>query len=96
MEDLSILREEINQLHDRTQNTKSDLRVLQTKFDERNNAILEKIDRLETEMSLVLKKLNELNDLANSGKTSIRTLWFLGGLVAATLATLATWLDIFR
>lgn len=96
MEDLSILREEINQLHDRTQNTKSDLRVLQTKFDERNTAILEKIDRLETEMSLVLKKLNELNDLANSGKTSIRTLWFLGGLVAATLATLATWLDIFR
>lgn len=96
MEDLSILREEINQLHDRTQNTKSDLRVLQTKFDERNTAILEKIDRLETEMSLVLKKLNELNDLANSGKTSIRTLWFLGGLVAATLATLSTWLDIFR
>ncbi len=107
MEDLSNLREEIKQLHERSQNTKTEVRVLQTKFDERHIALMEKMEkitadmekltsRFDSEMSSLLEKIDQLNTLANQGKTSLRTLWFIGGLVAAIGAALATWLDVLK
>ena len=105
MEDLPAVREEIKQLHERSQNTKTDVRVLQTKFDERHAALMEKMekmtsdmekltDRFNTEMSSLLEKIDALNTLANQGKTSLKTLWFIGGLVAAIGAAIATWSDL--
>lgn len=105
MEDLSSIREDIKQLHERSQNTKTEVRVLQTKFDERHLALMEKMEkitsdverlnsRFDSEMASLLDKVDRLSDLANQGKTSLRTLWFIGGLVAAIGATLATWSDL--
>jgi predicted nucleic acid-binding Zn-ribbon protein len=105
MEDLSSIREEIRQLHERSQNTKTEVKVLQTKFDERHLALMEKIEKLtndierlnnrfDSEMSSLLEKVDQLNNLANQGKTSLRTLWFIGGLVAAVGAAIATWSDL--
>lgn len=107
MEDLSNLREEIKQLHERSQGTKTEVRVLQTKFDERHTALMEKMEkitsdmekltsRFDSEMSSLLEKIDQLNTLANQGKTSLQTLWFIGGLVAAVGAVLATWLDVLK
>lgn len=107
MEDLSNLREEIKQLHERSQNTKTEVRVLQTKFDERHLALMEKMEkitadvekltnRFDSEMSSLLEKIDQLNTLANQGKTSLKTLWFIGGLSATLLAGLATWMDLFK
>lgn len=89
-------RDEIMQLNNKLQDTKTELRVLQTKFDERNSVLIQKVSKLESELTLVLIKLSELNDLANSGRTSIKTLWFLGGVVTAGLAAIATWMEIFK
>lgn len=105
MEDLSSMREEIKQLHERSQNTKTEVKVLQTKFDERHLALMEKMEKLtsdierlnnrfDTEMVSLLEKIDKLNDLAIQGKTSLRTLWFIGGLVAALGAAIATWSDV--
>jgi hypothetical protein len=105
MEDLSSIREEIRQLHERSQNTKTEVKVLQTKFDERHLALMEKMEKLandverlnnrfDSEMSSLLEKVDQLNNLANQGKTSLRTLWFIGGLVAAVGAAIATWSDL--
>jgi len=105
MEDLSSMREEIKQLHERSQNTKTEVKVLQTKFDERHLALMEKMEKLtsdierlnnrfDVEMISLLEKIDKLNDLAIQGKTSLRTLWFIGGLVAALGAAIATWSDV--
>jgi len=105
MEDLSSMREEIKQLHERSQNTKTEVKVLQTKFDERHLALMEKMEKLtsdierlnnrfDVEMVSLLEKIDKLNDLAIQGKTSLRTLWFIGGLVAALGAAIATWSDV--
>lgn len=99
------MREEIKQLHERSQNTKTEVKVLQTKFDERHLALMEKMEKLtsdierlnnrfDTEMVSLLEKIDKLNDLAIQGKTSLRTLWFIGGLVAALGAAIATWSDV--
>lgn len=105
MEDLSSIREDIKQLHERSQNTKTEVRVLQTKFDERHLALMDKMEKLandverlnnrfDSEMASLLEKVDQLNELANQGKTSLRTLWFIGGLVAALGAAIATWSDL--
>lgn len=105
MEDLSSIREDIKQLHERSQNTKTEVRVLQTKFDERHLALMDKMEKLandverlnnrfDSEMASLLDKVDQLNELASQGKTSLRTLWFIGGLVAALGAAIATWSDL--
>jgi hypothetical protein len=43
-------------------------------------------------MAEMLKHITALQELATQGKTSLRTLWILGGLVASGLALLASWL----
>ena len=50
---------------------------------------------LDIDNSQLLTKIEELNSLANQGKTSLKTLWFIGGLAASILAFLATWSDVF-
>lgn len=107
MEDLSNIRAEIKHLHERSQSTKTEVKVLQTKFDERHVALMEKIEkinvdieklstRFDNELSLILQKMEDLNTLATQGKTSLRTLWIIGGVVASTLAFIATWIDVFK
>jgi prefoldin subunit 5 len=101
MEELSSIRDEIKQLHERSQNTKTEVKVLQAKYDERLAVLMQKIEKLDTDVGRlndrfesVLQKIDELNELASQGKTSLRTLWFIGGAVAAVGATIATWSDI--
>ena len=50
MEDLSSMREEIKQLHERSQNTKTEVKVLQTKFDEKHLALMEKMEKLTSDI----------------------------------------------
>jgi hypothetical protein len=45
-------------------------------------------------MELLLSRITELQDLASQGKTSLKTLWVLGGMVAGALALLAAWFKV--
>ena len=107
MDDLSNIRAEIQQLHERSQNTKMEVKVLGTKLDERHLTIIEKIEKLDSEMQKLASRFDneiasiaasiaELNTLANQGKTSLKTLWFIGGLIAGSIALLASWMDLFK
>lgn len=107
MEDLSSIRAEIKHLHGRSQSTKTEVKVLQTKFDERHVALMEKIEkinvdieklstRFDNELTLILQKMEDLNTLATQGKTSLRTLWIIGGVAASAIAFIATWIDVFK
>lgn len=114
MEGLSDIKEEIRQLHERSQSTKTSLRVLEATSSERHASIIEKIEKLNVdlekvnadlekltvkiskEMDALSKNITDLHNLALQGKTSLKTLWFLGGVFAATLAVIASWMDIFK
>jgi prefoldin subunit 5 len=103
MEDISNIREEIKQLHERSQNTKTEVKVLQTKYDERVLVIMEKIEKLDSDVGRlnarfdsVFEKIDQLSELATQGKTGLRTLWFVGALVAAIGGSIATWSDILN
>lgn len=114
MEALSEIKEEIKQLHDRSQGTKTSLKVLEATSSERHASIIEKIEKLNSDLEKVnvdlerltvkmsneldnlSKNIAELHSLALQGKTSLKTLWFLGSVFAGILAVIATWLEIFK
>ena len=106
MENNNNFREDIKELQEKSGNLRTELKVLESKSETRHIALMEKIEfinddmlrmsnRLDSELFRILTKVEELNALANQGKTSLKTLWFIGGLAASILAFLATWSDVF-
>lgn len=114
MEALSDLKEEIRQLHERTQGTKTSVKVLEATSTERHASIIEKIEKLNSDIEKVnndieklsvkissdidtlAKHISELRSLALQGKTSLKTLWFLGGLIASAIALLSPITELFK
>ena len=52
------------------------------------------MQELKEELNMVHQKLNEVSELASQGKTSLKTLLWLGGIVAGIAAFLATILNM--
>lgn len=107
MDDVARYTEELNRLKERQHDYAMQLAVLKESSEHRHQTILEKIDQLyefnsaisvkfNKEMSIVIEKIESLQDLANQGKTSLKTLWFIGGLVASILAFIATWAELIK
>lgn len=103
----NLVRDDIKELQTKTASTYTDLKILESRSEDRHKVLLEKIEninndvqkmsvRLDSELSRIITKMDDLNDLANQGKTSLKTLWFIGGLAASILAFLATWADLFK
>ena len=47
-------------------------------------------------MNRLYKKIDSLQELATQGKTSLKTLWIVGSIVAGGMALLASWLQLFK
>jgi len=103
MDDIGNLREDIRDISRRLQAAETTLKVEDATRAERHQSMLDRFERLEArldtletqisqDMSELLKHINALQELATQGKTSLRTLWVIGGLVTGGLALLASWL----
>lgn len=92
-DELSDIREEIRRLHERTQQTKSNLESLRVLSDARNDNIVAALNKLAENYELINKDLKELSDkieklnlIASTGKASIRTLLIVGGIIGSFIA----------
>jgi hypothetical protein len=103
MDDLHTLREDVKDISKRMQLAETALQVADATRAERHQNMIDRFERLENrldilegqisrDMAEMLKHITALQELATQGKTSLRTLWILGGLVASGLALLASWL----
>lgn len=88
--ELADIREEIRRLHERTQQTKSNLESLKVLSEVRNDNLVdaltklaENYERINNDIKELSEKIEKLNILATSGKASIRTLLILGGLISS-------------
>jgi hypothetical protein len=88
--ELADIREEIRRLHERTQQTKSNLESLKVLSDARNDNLVdaltklaENYERINSDIKELSEKIEKLNILATSGKASIRTLLIVGGLISS-------------
>ena len=90
----SHLEKDINVLHERSQETKTHLSTHEAVCEERYAQIISTLTALSDEMKTMHGKLNDVNDLATQGKTSLRTLLWVGGVVASIIATLSLLIGI--
>ena len=81
--ELDKIQEEIDKLHDRSNSNKVKIATLEATEKERYEHILSSIDNLREDMEQLNASIRSLQSLATEGKTSLRTLLWVGGFVAA-------------
>lgn len=87
--ELDQIQVELDRLHERSQTNKADISSHEAVCEERYGQIISTLTALSDEMKTMHKKLNDVNDLATQGKTSLRTLLWVGGVVAGIVATIS-------
>ena len=87
--ELDQIQTELDRLHERSQTNKADISAHEAVCEERYAQIISTLTALSDEMKTMHGKLNDVNDLATQGKTSLRTLLWVGGVVASIIATLS-------
>ena len=88
--ELDQIRTELNRLHDRTNATKLDITALQATTEQRFNHILTCLEAMKNDMEALNQSVMSLQTLATEGRTSLKTLLWIGGAVAAVTTFLLT------
>ena len=92
--ELDQIQGDIETLHERSQNNRANISAHEAVCEERYTQIVNTMQELKEELNMVHQKLNEVAELASQGKTSLKTLLWLGGIVAGIAAFLATILNM--
>jgi uncharacterized protein YPO0396 len=87
--ELDQIQNDIETLHERSQNNKANISAHEAVCEERYAQIMVTMQELKEELKTVHLKLNEVSELANQGKTSLNTLLWVGGVVAGVTAFIA-------
>lgn len=93
--ELDQIQTELDRLHERSQTNKANISSHEAVCEERYAQIITTLASLSSEMKVMHKKLNDVNDLASQGKTSLRTLLWVGGVVGGIIATLSLLFGMF-
>jgi predicted nucleic acid-binding Zn-ribbon protein len=107
MEDLNDLKDDIKDLGRRLQAAETSIQVAEATRSERHQNMIDRFERVEQrlnmleeqltrDMNILYNKIDLLQELATQGKTSLKTMWVVGGLVTAALGLLASWLQVFK
>ena len=96
----AIAQERHGLILDQIANLKADMKQNREEF---NISLAKTREELEAQNKLIMdrmtqidEKLNTLSSLAIQGKTSLKTLWFLGGLIAGVSGLVATWWEYLK
>ena len=87
--ELDQIQNDIETLHERSQNNKANISAHEAVCEERYAQIINSMQELKEELKTVHLKLNEVSELANQGKTSLSTLLWVGGVIAGVTAFIA-------
>jgi ERCC4-related helicase len=88
--ELDQIQQELDRLHERSQSNRANISAHEAVCEERYNNIISTMNSISDEMRLMHKKLNQVSELASQGKTSLKTLLWLG----ATVAAIATFISV--
>ena len=94
LRELDQIQGDIETLHERSQNNRANISAHEAVCEERYAQIIATMQELKEELNTVHQKLNEVSELASQGKTSLKTLLWIGGVVAGIAAFIATLINI--
>jgi len=84
--ELDQIRSELNSLHERSNNNKISIATLEAVNEQRFNNILACLETMRKEMEVQNATIANLQSLATEGKTSLKTLLWIGGFIASAVA----------
>ena len=87
--ELDQIQIEIERLHERSQNNKAEIQSHEAVCEERYLHIVKMFERMETQMCKMDKEIEHIGELATTGRASLKTLLWIGGL-AVTLISVST------
>ena len=93
--ELDQVRAELDRLHDRTTNNRTDISSHEAVCEERYKHISQSLDDMSRNMTELHAAIANLQQLATQGKTSITTLLWIGGAVAGITAYFLMISDFF-
>jgi len=94
--ELDQIQLDIDRLHERSQSNKSLISAHEAVCEERYNTIVIMFERFESRMDKMEQKLNTISEMATQGKTSLKTLLWIGGVTAALISLLSMIIPYFR
>ena len=92
--ELDQIQGDIETLHERSQTNRANISAHEAVCEERYAQIMTTMQEMKNELKTVHLKLNEVSELATQGKTSLKTLLWVGGAIASITAFLAMIINI--
>jgi len=87
--ELDQIQIEIERLHERSQNNKAEIQSHEAVCEERYLNIVKMFERMETQMLKMDREIEQIRELATTGRASLKTLLWVGG-VSVTIISLLT------
>jgi len=92
--ELDQIQIEIERLHERSQNNKAEISSHEAVCEERYLNIVKMFERMEKQMCKMDKEIEGIRDLATTGRASLKTLLWVGGLSVGMISLLSMIINI--
>ncbi len=92
--ELDQIQNDIETLHERSQNNRANISAHEAVCEERHGQILAMMGSMRAEIGSMHVKVNEVTELASQGRTSLKTLMWVGGVTAGLITVVSVLLNI--
>ena len=93
--ELDQIQVEIERLHERSQSNRAEIQSHEAVCEERYNSIVSMFERLENRLEKIDPEVDVIKEVATTGRASLKTLLWVGGLTAGIISLVAMIIPIF-
>lgn len=93
--ELDQIQIEIERLHERSQSNKAEIQSHEAVCEERYQNIVTMFQRLESRLEKIDAEVDSIRHLATTGKASLKTLLWIGGVTVTTISLLIMAINVF-
>ena len=93
--ELDQIQGELDRLHERSQSNKANMTAHEAVCEERYNNIMSMMNEIRGELKAMHYKVNGVSELATKGRTSLKTLLWVGGAIASVTAFIVMIVNVF-
>ena len=95
LRELDQIQTEIERLHERSQNNKAEILSHEAVCEERYLHIVKMCERMEIQMCKMDKEIEHIGELATTGKASLKTLLWVGGVAVTVITVVVMIINVF-
>lgn len=93
--ELDQIQTELDRLHERSQGNKATITAHEAVCEERYAQIMSAMTKMHAEILTLHTKVDDVSELATQGRTSLKTLLWIGGVIAGLASLLTMIINVF-